>query len=61
VVTSKRLGLTQVGNQPFEYPDGTPLVVDRDLQGKTRNAKNSMLGPNSTLGKGLMMLKAQRK
>jgi alpha-N-arabinofuranosidase len=61
VVRSKRLGLTHVGKLPFEMPDGSPIVVDQDMFGMKRNAKNTMPGPIEKPGKGSIDLKKRIK
>ncbi len=56
VVTAKDIGLTHVGKHPFEYADGSPVVVSRDLMGNERNALNTMPGPIEGPGKGSIKL-----
>ncbi len=44
-VTTELLGRTQVSKMPFENPDGSPLVIDRDYFGKTRSPTRPVAGP----------------
>jgi len=45
LVTSELLGRTTVSGQPFVQPDGSPLRIDTDYFGKSRNEDNPMPGP----------------
>jgi hypothetical protein len=45
IVTTALLGKAVVPNQPFENPDGTPVKVDTDYSGRTRNETNPFPGP----------------
>ncbi|MEO1244344.1 MAG: right-handed parallel beta-helix repeat-containing protein [Pseudomonadota bacterium] len=56
VVRAADLGLTHVGKHPFEYADGTPVVIDLDMFGNERNKLNTMPGPVATPGKGATQL-----
>ena len=56
VVGAKDLGLTHVGKHPFEYADGSPVVVSRDLMGNERKALNTMPGTIESPGKGAIQL-----
>jgi hypothetical protein len=44
-ITSKTLGLTHISQQGFTMPDDSPIVVDKDYFGKTRNDTNPASGP----------------
>ena len=44
-VTTKNLGVAIIPQQEFTKPDGSPIVVDTDYFGKTRDASNPTPGP----------------
>ncbi|HEX7261391.1 MAG TPA: carbohydrate-binding protein [Luteolibacter sp.] len=48
LVTTELLGLAKVPNLPYENADGTPLAVDTDYFGKTRDKGNPFPGPFET-------------
>jgi hypothetical protein len=45
VVTSEGLGTAVVSGQAYVNPDGSPLTVDRDFLGNTRDPYNPTAGP----------------
>ena len=57
LVTTKLLGKAQVPQQEFTNPDGTPLKIDTDYFGKTRDLKNPTPGPFEKPGSGKITLK----
>lgn len=44
-VTTGLLGKALIPNLPFENPDGSPLIIDTDYFGKSRDAANPAPGP----------------
>jgi hypothetical protein len=56
VVTAKRLGKTAVAGLPYDRPDGTPVRVDRDFLGISRNTDNTMPGPVESPDSGRLNL-----
>ena len=51
-VDAQRLGVAKLSGYPFEHPDGTPFVLDKDYFGKTRSGQASTVGPVETLPHG---------
>ena len=51
VVNSDQLGMTRISEARFENPDGSDLILDRDLTGKKRG-ENSCAGPLEGLKSG---------
>ena len=47
------IGISQVTKQGIENPDGTPVVIDKDLFGKSRNVTHPCAGPFEDLRRGL--------
>ena len=45
LVSSDMLGVAFQPNQRFENTDGTPIVIDSDIQGKPRTESCSAAGP----------------
>jgi hypothetical protein len=45
LITTAFLGKTKVSGLPFENPDGSPLIIDRDYNGDQRNLKDPAPGP----------------
>lgn len=56
-VNTELLGKAIVPGLPFENPDGTPLVVEKDYFGNQRNKKNPAPGPFENPGSGIVELK----
>jgi alpha-N-arabinofuranosidase len=56
VVTAKRLGKTAVAGLPYDRPDGTPVRVDRDFLGISRNTDDTMPGPVESPDSGRLNL-----
>lgn len=50
-VTTQRLGMPRITEQPFENPDGTPIDFTKDFFGNVRS-DNVIPGPFSTLSPG---------
>lgn len=50
-VTSDKLGMTRISEARFENPDGTDLVLNRDMTGRARG-KNPVAGPLEDLKPG---------
>ncbi len=57
LVTSDLLGMAVTPKARFEYPDGSPLKIDRDYFGKKRYIKNPTVGPFEKIGQGDLVLK----
>ena len=51
-VDAQRLGVAKLSGYPFENPDGTPFVLDKDYFGKTRSGQAPTVGPVETLPHG---------
>ena len=51
-VDAQRLGVAKLSGYPFEHPDGTPFVLDKDYFGKTRSGQAPTVGPVETLPHG---------
>lgn len=45
VVTTNLLGSATIPNLPFEHSDGTPIRIDTDYSGRSRNQANPFPGP----------------
>ena len=45
IVTTKSLGRTRVAGLPYEAPDGSPLTLDRDFEGRKRARSHPGAGP----------------
>jgi hypothetical protein len=45
LVTSEKLGTTIVSEAMFEYPDGTPYIINKDFMGRERKQSQPMVGP----------------
>jgi len=56
LVTSAMLGKAEVPNLAFENSDGSPLVIDTDYFGKSRDPKNPTTGPFENPGSGRVKL-----
>jgi alpha-N-arabinofuranosidase len=57
LVTTELLGRAALPNLPYERPDGTPIRVDTDYFGKSRNETNPAPGPFENAGTGPLVLK----
>jgi len=57
LVTTERLGRAALPHLPYERPDGTPIRVDTDYFGKSRNETNPTPGPFENTGTGPLVLK----
>ncbi|NUQ62576.1 MAG: right-handed parallel beta-helix repeat-containing protein [Pirellulales bacterium] len=57
MVTTALLGKAAIPNLPYEQPDGSPLCIDTDYFGKTRNASRPTPGPFENPGSGALTLK----
>lgn len=55
-VTTKLLGKAKIPNLPYENPDGSDLVVDRDYFGQRRNAAKPSAGPFEESAAGKLTL-----
>ncbi len=58
-VTTGLLGRAIIPNVPFEQPDGTPICINTDYFGKSRNASNPAPGPFENPGQGALKLKVR--
>ncbi len=57
LVTTDVLGRAAIPNLPYEQPDGTPIRIDTDYFGKSRNPSNPTPGPFEDPGQGELSLK----
>lgn len=57
IITTELLGKAKVPNLPFDQPDGTPLIIDKDYFGNMRLNGNNSAGPFINLEKGEVVLK----
>ena len=57
LVTSGLLGKAAIPDLPYEQPDGSPIRIDRDYFGKSRNPLNPTPGPFAHPGLGDLKLK----
>ena len=57
LITTQLLGKTKMPKQPFENPDGSPIVFDTDYFGAKRSGDNPLVGPFAKLGSGAVKLK----
>jgi alpha-N-arabinofuranosidase len=58
-VTTQLLGRAVVPNAAFEHPDGTPISINTDYFGKSRNESNPTPGPFENPGQGVLKLKVR--
>ncbi len=58
-VTTKLLGRAIIPNLPFEQPDGTPICINTDYFGKSRNKSNPTPGPFENPGQAALKLKVR--
>jgi alpha-N-arabinofuranosidase len=61
LVTTRLLGRVVIPNLPFENPDGSPVVIDRDYFGRPRDAANLSPGPFEIAAGGLQRFKVWEK
>jgi alpha-N-arabinofuranosidase len=57
LVTTALLGKAAIPGLPYEQPDGSPITIDTDYFGKTRNKSNPTPGPFEQPGQGDLKLK----
>jgi len=57
LVTTELLGNARIPNAPYENPDGTPLKINGDYFGKTRNKEDPSAGPFENPAAGKLSLK----
>lgn len=57
LVTTELLGDAIIPDLPFEQPDGTPISINTDYSGKSRNEANPTPGPFENPGSGLLRIK----
>lgn len=50
LVATEMLGRAAIPDLPYEQPDGTPLHIDTDYFGKSRNETNPVAGPFGSVG-----------
>jgi alpha-N-arabinofuranosidase len=60
-VKSELLGKAIIPDLPFENPDGTPIIVEKDYFGNQKNKKNPAPGPFENPGNGKVVLKVWEK
>jgi alpha-L-arabinofuranosidase len=58
-VTTKLLGRAIIPNLPFEQPDGTPICINADYFGRSRNESNPTPGPFENPGQAALKLKVR--
>ena len=56
LVTTGLLGKTVVAGLPYEQPDGSPLCVNSDYFGRSRDKANPTPGPFQNPGTGRLKL-----
>ena len=59
LVTTELLGKAAIPNLPYEQPDGTPIRINTDYFGKSRNEANPTPGPFENPGQGDLELKVR--
>jgi alpha-N-arabinofuranosidase len=57
LVTTALLGKAKIPGLPFENADGSPLVIDTDYFGKTRDKAKPSAGPFENPGVGKLKIK----
>jgi alpha-N-arabinofuranosidase len=57
IVTTELLGRAIIPNAPYEQPDGTPIRINTDYFGRSRNQSNPTPGPFENPGWGDLKLK----
>jgi hypothetical protein len=57
LITTELLGKAKVPKARYEYPDGSPLNIDKDFFGHIRTVENSCAGPFVDLAKDKVILK----
>jgi len=57
LVTTGLLEKTITSGFAYENPDGSPLIINKDYYGKTRNDSNPTAGPFENPGTGMLKLK----
>jgi len=57
LVTTESLGRAAIPNLPYERADGTPIRIDTDYFGRSRNVSNPTPGPFENPGSGPLRLK----
>jgi alpha-N-arabinofuranosidase len=57
LVTTERLGKAAIPNLPYEHADGSPIRLNIDYFGKSRNESNPTPGPFENPGTGPLSLK----
>jgi len=55
-ITTEFLGKTLISGLPFENPDGSPLVIDRDYFGRLRSRESPAAGPFEDIHQGRVKL-----
>ena len=58
-VTTELLGRAVIPNAPYEQPDGTPIRINTDYFGRSRNESNPTPGPFENPGQGDLKLKVR--
>jgi hypothetical protein len=56
LITTELLGRAKIPNLPYDNPDGSPLTVDTDYFGKSRNPAAPTAGPFEQPGSGALTL-----
>ncbi|MGA2540579.1 MAG: right-handed parallel beta-helix repeat-containing protein [Verrucomicrobiota bacterium] len=59
MVTTELLGRAIIPNAAYEEPDGTPIRINTDYLGKSRNETNPTPGPFENPGQGSLKLKVR--
>ncbi|MCP4313347.1 MAG: DUF1565 domain-containing protein [Bacteroidetes bacterium] len=61
LITTNMLGRALIPDMPYEQADGSPLRIDADYSGKTRQLSNPYPGPFTKLKKGKQLIKVWPK
>jgi alpha-N-arabinofuranosidase len=59
LVTTDLLGKATIPNASYEAPDGSPIALDVDYLGHSRNASNPTPGPFEDLNRGRMLIRVR--
>jgi hypothetical protein len=57
LVTGAQLGKAAIPDLGYEQPDGSPIAIDTDYAGKSRNGSNPTPGPFERPGQGKLSIK----
>ena len=57
MVTTELLGKALISDQGYVNPDNSPITIDKDYLGNTRNSRNPTIGPFEDPGQGKQSFK----